>query len=72
MLQKIRFETKGSRTHIFLDDKEVEGVACARMVWDVDSLPVVALSLQPLSLEVDADSAEVLMKDAKEVVFTDD
>lgn len=59
MFHRIRFETKGSRTRIFLDDTEVQGCVRAEFYYDVNRLPVVELTLKALNVEVNADTAYV-------------
>lgn len=59
MFHRIRFETKDSRTRIFLDDTEVHGCVRAKIDYEVETVPVVELTLKALNVEVDADMAYV-------------
>lgn len=59
MLHKIRFETHGTQTHVFLDDQEVHGCIKANFDYDIDCLPVVQLTLNAMNVEVEAEKAEI-------------
>lgn len=59
-LHKVRFETHGTETHIFLDDQEVKGCTSANFDYQIDSLPVVKLEITACDVEVDAESAIIL------------
>ena len=58
-LHKVRFVTRGTETHVFLDDQEVRGCTAANFDYQIDALPVVHLELTATDVEVEAETAAV-------------
>lgn len=69
-MHKVRLVSKGTRTHIYLDDREVEGVVSADFEYRVDCKPVVKLSIcvTEASIEMDHGDVEVSKTYRKEVL----
>ena len=65
-LPKIRFETHGTETHVFLDDQEIRGVTGAVFAYDVNKLPLVHLELMAIEVVVESDEAVVEIEKNKE------
>lgn len=59
MLHNVRFVTKGTETHVFLDNLEVHGCIAANIDYQTKALPVVNLQLTAMNIEVEAEHAEV-------------
>lgn len=59
MFHKIRFDTKEGKTHVFLDNQEVQGCIRAEFYYDVCCVPVVQLTLKAVNVEVNADTAYI-------------
>lgn len=58
-LHKVRFVTRETETHVFLDDQEVLGCVKASFDYEVKALPVVRLELFATDVEVEAECAVV-------------
>lgn len=67
-LHKVRFVTEEAKTHIFLDDTEVEGCVGAMFAYEVGALPLVKLLIHAVNIEVESDVADVEVKDVRSAV----
>lgn len=69
-MHKVRLVSKGTRTHIYLDDKEVECCVSADFEYRVDCVPVVKLAIcvTEASIEMDHGDVEVSKTYRKEVL----
>ena len=59
-LHRIRFETSGTVTKVFLDDTEVKGCTEAMFSWTPEDIPTVWLQLMATDIRVDIDKANVI------------
>ena len=59
-LHKIRFETSGTVTKVFLDDTEVKGCTEAIFSWTPEEIPTVWLQFMATDIKVDIDKANVI------------
>ena len=68
-LHKVRFETHGTETHVFLDDQEVKGCVSANFDYQINALPVVKLEIEAYEVDVEIENADVI-KITKESIDT--
>lgn len=59
MFHKVNFKTKDGCTHIWIDDKEIQGCISASFSYEVNAVPVVKLEFFASEVEIETEDANV-------------